>query len=655
MSLINTISTFFKTTAANVLRHRFMHTIGFQLISIISLIIILSLTVVTWISTGFFRRDNEVRIKENNLKIADVISRQVKTDMVSLLKMSRLAASSLGGEGHGVMTRDDFFRQNPTLVYIGVYRGGGKQPTLQNGVLNRRFSVEKGVSYKKIKEAVAQSRELIQRAFAAETTVSNVSPFFDQPMVCLTVPYIQTTENKARSVLVILVSMDRFLASVDSPGIVKTYIVNGRGELLIHHDRSLVAARADFSDLPIVKTMMTSPMDNAQLRYRDEQGTRYIGAFKKIELAGMGVVAQVDEEKAFAAVVRMQRRNIYITLMILATAILIVYFFTKTLTRPVNVLVDATRRIEKGEYDIHFRRYAPNEIGTLSRSFVSMGQGLAEREKMKDAFGKFVNKELAEQVLKGEIRLGGERKEAAVFFSDIRSFTAISESLQPEEVVAFLNDYMSRMVSCVNQTKGVVDKYIGDAIMAIWGAPVSHGNDTENAVNGALMMRASLMEFNQGRGGAKKPIIKIGCGINCGPLIAGQIGSQERMEYTVIGDTVNLASRIEGLNKPFGTDILISSDAYERVKDTFHMEAMRPIKVKGKTKPQQIYAVLGRRDDPQSPKTAADLRQILGTSDKGLKDFDGEAKEEKFEIVGEPAPKKTKKRTVKRGRKPKGK
>ena len=369
----------------------------------------------------------------------------------------------------------------------------------------------------------------------------------------------------------------------------------------------------------------------------------------------MGVVAQVDEEKAFAAVVRMQRRNIYITLIILATAILIVYFFTKTLTRPVNVLVDATRRIEKGEYDIHFRRYAPNEIGTLSRSFVSMGQGLAEREKMKDAFGKFVNKELAEQVLKGEIRLGGERKEAAVFFSDIRSFTAISESLQPEEVVAFLNDYMSRMVSCVNQTKGVVDKYIGDAIMAIWGAPVSHGNDTENAVNGALMMRASLMEFNQGRGGAKKPIIKIGCGINCGPLIAGQIGSQERMEYTVIGDTVNLASRIEGLNKPFGTDILISSDAYERVKDTFLMEAMRPIKVKGKTEPQQIYAVLGRRDDPQSPQTAADLRQILGTSDKGLKDFDGEAKEEKFEIVGEPAPKKTKKRTVKRGRKPKGK
>ena len=195
-----------------------------------------------------------------------------------------------------------------------------------------------------------------------------------------------------------------------------------------------------------------------------------------------------------------------------------------------------------------------------------MGIGLEEREKMKDAFGKFVNKEVAEQVLRGELRLGGERKEAAILFSDIRSFTAISERLEPEEVVEFLNEYMTRMVNCVNNTNGVVDKFIGDAIMAIWGAPVSHGNDIENAVNAALMMRHELTIFNQSRGGPRKPVIKIGCGINDGPVLAGQIGSEDRMEYTVIGDAVNLASRIESLTKPFGVDILISQDAYERVK-----------------------------------------------------------------------------------------
>ena len=132
-------------------------------------------------------------------------------------------------------------------------------------------------------------------------------------------------------------------------------------------------------------------------------------------------------------------------------------------------------------------------------------------------------------------------------------------------MVEFLNEYISRMVNCVNVTRGVVDKFIGDAIMAVWGAPVSYGNDTQHAIDCALMMRNELIAFNRGRGGAKRPIIHIGCGINTGEVLAGQIGSEERMEYTVIGDAVNLASRIEALNKPFGTDILISEDAYRLV------------------------------------------------------------------------------------------
>jgi adenylate cyclase len=261
-----------------------------------------------------------------------------------------------------------------------------------------------------------------------------------------------------------------------------------------------------------------------------------------------------------------------------------------------------------------------------------MGRGLEEREKLKETFGKFVNKEIAERVLKGEIKLGGERVKAAVFFSDIRSFTAISEKLEPEEVVEFLNQYMTRMVNCVNRTFGVVDKYIGDAIMAVWGAPVSKGNDCENAINGALMMRKELMEFNKGRGGPKKPIIKIGCGINFGPLLAGQIGSEERMEYTVIGDTVNLASRIESLNKPFGTDILVSMDVYNLVRSIYRFEPMQKIKVKGKTEPQQIYAILGRADDPASPKSLDELRKLLGIEMTG-KPAGDVGEEVKYEII----------------------
>ena len=189
------------------------------------------------------------------------------------------------------------------------------------------------------------------------------------------------------------------------------------------------------------------------------------------------------------------------------------------------------------------------------------------------------------------------------------------------------------MVRCVNETNGIVDKFIGDAVMATWGAALSKGNDAENAVNGALLMREALLKFNIGRGSGGKPIIQIGCGINYGPVIAGQIGSEERLEYTVIGDAVNLASRVETLNKPFGTDILITSDLYHKVESIFQVERMQAIKVKGKEEPQIIYAVLGRKDNPNCPQNLEELRTKLGIQFDPNKLVNVEAKEKKFEMA----------------------
>jgi len=172
---------------------------------------------------------------------------------------------------------------------------------------------------------------------------------------------------------------------------------------------------------------------------------------------------------------------------------------------------------------------------------------------------------------------------------------------------------MSRMVGCVHRTRGIVDKYIGDAIMAIWGVPVSTGDDAFNAVNAALMMREKLIELNKSRGTVKRPLIRIGMGIHYGPVLAGQIGSEDRMEYTVIGDTVNLASRIEALNKAFLTDILITEETADLVEDRVRLHPMERIKVKGKRKPLQIYAVLGRLANHDSPKNIDELRKLIGT------------------------------------------
>ena len=268
--------------------------------------------------------------------------------------------------------------------------------------------------------------------------------------------------------------------------------------------------------------------------------------------------------------------------------------------------------------------------------------GLKERERLKDAFGRFTNSKIAEKAAHGELNLGGETKVVTVFFSDIRSFTEISEKLEPYEVVEFLNAYMTRMVDCVVQTGGVVDKFIGDAIMAVWGSPESAGSpkaDALNAVRTALLMRSSLIDFNKDRGGDKKPIIRIGCGINSGPVIAGQIGSKSRMEYTCIGDTVNFASRTESLNKPLCTDILITEDTYNLVKDEVDVEVMPTVTVKGKAKPQHMYAVVNMRKEldipgagPDGPKSLAEIRALLGKTAPDLSKVNLDDDEKKYQI-----------------------
>ena len=304
----------------------------------------------------------------------------------------------------------------------------------------------------------------------------------------------------------------------------------------------------------------------------------------------------------------------------------------------------ASLRIKNGDYKINIKPHTHDELALLTTSFVDMSKGLAERERLKDSFGRFTNKAVAEKAMRGELVLGGETKFVTIFFSDIRSFTAISDKLSANQVVDFLNEYMTRMVKCVTATGGFIDKYIGDAIMATWGTPISTGTPKQDAINSircALMMRSELISFNKDRGTPDKPIIKIGCGINSGNVVAGQIGSSERMEYTCIGDTVNVASRTESLNKPFCTDILITEDTYQLVKDVVTVEKMRPVKVKGKENPMDMYAVINMPDEQDIPgagplgfKTLAQVREALGFAEPQLDGVDLNEEEKKFKIQG---------------------
>jgi adenylate cyclase len=618
-------------------RERFIP-IGLKLIAIITLLLVAALGSMTFLATSFFTREVERSAKLDTLERAELIAQKLEAQFGAIGDRAKLFASSLEGGisfgGTGAKLSSVFFEQDPDLLAVCVLRraAGGKGYAIAEYAGNEDKPGAEAGKAASSGAWIESMKSRLDDAFSGSTATANVSRAMGSATIALALPFSMRRAGEAESVVVALESMDQVTSSLASRELYVNFLAGPDGDLVAHQDEGLALAGASMRASPIVRDSLSSTADPKQLGY-EEGGKRYLGSYKKILSGALTVYSVVDERAALEAVYQIQRRNLLIVGIVLSAALILALLFSRTLTTPIKRLVEATDRIRDGDYAVSIPNRSRDELGRLTTAFQDMGEGLADREKLKTAFGKFVNKEIAERIMNDELSLGGETKEATIFFSDIRSFTAISEKLTPHEVVEFLNDYMTRMVACVNATRGVVDKYIGDAIMAVWGVPYAVGNDAQNAVEGALMMRAALREYNASRAGTKKPFIKIGCGINSGPVVAGQIGSMERMEYTVIGDAVNLASRIETLNKPFRTDILVSQGTYERVKGLFESVPMKKITVKGKAEPQQIYAILGRKGDPATPGDLDELREILGWEKGPIADIDADEHEEKFKII----------------------
>jgi adenylate cyclase len=224
---------------------------------------------------------------------------------------------------------------------------------------------------------------------------------------------------------------------------------------------------------------------------------------------------------------------------------------------------------------------------------VVVAEDITQEQRLMSTLCRYVTREIAEQVLKDQskLRLGGSRQEVSILFCDIRNFTGLSEHRDPEEVVAFLNDYFSAMIHDIFAEQGTLDKFIGDAVMAVFGAPIARPDDPVRAVRAALRMRRSLREFNRRQAAEGKWTIETGIGICHGEALSGNIGSEQRMEYTVIGDSVNLASRLETLTKQYPYKILVNEEIYEQVRDEVPCVLLGEERVRGKAAPVKIYGI----------------------------------------------------------------
>ena len=246
-----------------------------------------------------------------------------------------------------------------------------------------------------------------------------------------------------------------------------------------------------------------------------------------------------------------------------------------------------------------------------------------EKLRTRRTLERYVSKNLVKEILENPdsyySTLRGVRVPVTILFSDLIGFTTLSEKADPEALVAQLNEYLTRMTSVVFSNGGTLDKFIGDAIMAVWGNVRSLGvaQDAKNCVRAALAMRHELRQLNEKWRGEGRMGLGMGIGINQGEVIVGNIGSQERMDPTVIGDAVNLASRLEGLTRIYGIDILIGATAAELVRDEFHLRAIARVQVKGKTKPVDVFSLVGARNEDVDP----ELLKWLESYEEALEKF----------------------------------
>jgi len=611
--------------------------IGFKLVSIVTLIVIVSLGSITALVSWLVRQDLQIAAEDSNFETNRRSSMEAEETLNKMRSDTLIFINSINSlAGNSYLTQSSseyFFKQNPRITAISFSRHNEN-----NLFINERFFLTHDINSNLVRHFLENHAEMPERASAGETIVLNAAPHFTFHLIAMFFPGDKESGFDNSNAFV-LFSPENLNTSFGS-GVNRSWLINGKGDILIHSDIANIRNTVNVSDQDYIRDIQVSVQKSRQSLIETDDGVTQFLAYTKLNIGGCTVITNIEHKKVFEGIEATTRRNIYLTAAVLALSVMFIWFFAKSISIPLKILAAAARKIEGGEFDIDLKPKGRDEIGVLTASFQKMTSAL-------QIFGRFTNKEIAIKAMRNQIKPGGLPKHATIFFSDIRGFTEKSESFTnifgedaSNRIVHWLNEYFTQMIDCVEKTGGTIDKFIGDAVMAHWGTSFTTGSPAKDAiacVKAALMMRKALYEMNKNRrkGDLSDPQIQIGCGINTGVVTAGQLGSDQRMEYTVIGDPVNLASRIESLTKPLKADILISEDTYNFVHKYFITEEMPSVTVKGKEKPVRIFAVVGPSGTDRGPQTLAAVRKLLGIEAPDLVNVDVNADEKKYKIGGE--------------------
>jgi adenylate cyclase len=396
--------------------------------------------------------------------------------------------------------------------------------------------------------------------------------------------------------------------AMDNPGVVYAIVVGDDGRIVGYRD----ASDEDFTAVigtPYQRPAGVEPLGNRGFLSQTYESKRW-GTLSDVAvpvmLAGKKAIGAVhvgiSREGVEQAVARTRMTIGLISAVAVLFGLVGSFVLAGFITRPIDRLMAGVREIQKGNgYAMQLPITTHDEVGHLTRAFNDMVKSLSEKELIKEAFSRYVSRQVAGLILNDPDKyistLKGQRKTITVLFADIRGFTRIAEALGPEQVVAMLNVYLTYMTDVVFRYEGTLDKFLGDGLMAIFGAPVEQPNSTLNAVRAALDMRERLHKFNLAREiGGEEPVL-VGIGINYGDAIVGNIGSRERMDYSVIGDAVNVAQRIQTFTE--GGQIILAAPAYRRVEAYVEAKPLGQRELRGKREKIELFEVLSLKEDAE--------------------------------------------------------
>lgn len=336
--------------------------------------------------------------------------------------------------------------------------------------------------------------------------------------------------------------------------------------------------------------------------YTDAWGT-VLSGYAPIRNAAGATVAIVGVDVRAARIAALKREVLFLALGVLAIAVIVLTAMATVVARsvraPLAQIVEATNAIAAGRFKVRAKVNRTDEFGVVGKHFDEMAHGLEEREFIKTTFGQYVSPDIVKKMIADRSEaVRGERRHVAVMFADVRGFTTLSESLPPEEVVLLLNAYLDRMTQEITAHGGRIDKFIGDAIMADWGTLDGTDAPEAKAIAAAVAMCKALDDFNAERARRGAFPLEFGIAMHAGDVVVGSIGSAHKLEYTIIGDTVNIASRLQGMNKKFSARIVASSSMVAAAGATARSRRLDSVTLRGRNEETEVCQILTDDDAP---------------------------------------------------------